>query len=67
MTPQRMVVARDPQGFRPLCIGKIKNSWVFASESCALDSVNAEYVRDVEPGEVLVADKEGLHSYRDMC
>lgn len=67
MTPQRMVVARDPQGFRPLCIGKIKNSWVFASETCALDAVNAEFVRDVEPGEVLVADRDGLHSYRDKC
>ena len=67
MTPQRMVVARDPQGFHPLCIGKIKNSWVFASETCALDSVNAEFVRDVEPGEVVVVDKDGLHSYTDLC
>ena len=67
MTPHRMVAARDPQGFRPLCIGKIKNSYVFASESCALDSINAEFVRDVEPGEVVVIDQEGLHSHRDLC
>ena len=50
MTPKRMVVARDPQGFRPLCIGKIKNSYVFASETCALDSIGAEYIRDVGTG-----------------
>lgn len=67
MTPHRMVVARDPQGFHPLVVGKIKNSWVFASETCALDSINAEYVRDVEPGEVIVVDDNGLQSYRDMC
>ncbi len=67
MTPHRMVAVRDPQGFHPLCIGKIKNSWIFASETCALNAVNAEYVRDVEPGEVVVVDQDGLHSYRDMC
>lgn len=67
MTPHRMIAARDPQGFRPLCIGKIKNSWVFASETCALDAVGAEYVRDVDPGEIVVADNDGLHSYTEMC
>ncbi len=67
MTPKRMVVVRDPQGFRPLCIGKLKNSYVFASESCALDSIGAEFVRDVEPGEVIVVDDSGMHSYRDRC
>lgn len=67
MTPKRMVVARDPQGFRPLCIGKIKNSYVFSSETCALDAVGAEFVRDVEPGEVIVVDESGLKSYRDRC
>ncbi len=67
MTPKRMVVARDPQGFKPLCIGKIKNSYVFSSETCALDAVGAEFVRDVEPGEVIVVDESGLKSYRDRC
>lgn len=67
MTPHRLMAARDPQGFRPLCIGKLKNSWVFSSESCALDAVGAEYVRDVEPGEIVVADKDGLHSYTELC
>ncbi len=67
MTPHRMVVARDPQGFHPLSIGKIKNSWVFASETCAFQAVGATFVRDVEPGEVIVVDRDGLHSHREMC
>lgn len=67
MTPKRMVVARDPQGFKPLCMGRIKNSFVFASESCALDAVGAEFSRDVEPGEVIVVDETGLKSYKNMC
>ena len=67
MTPKRMVVARDPQGFKPLCMGKIKNSYVFASETCALDSIGAEFIRDVIPGEVIVVDKDGIHSYTDKC
>ncbi len=67
MTPTRMVVARDPQGMKPLCIGKVKNSWIVSSETCGLDSVNAEFVRDIEPGEVLVIDKDGLHTNRDLC
>lgn len=67
LTPKRMVVARDPQGFKPLCMGMIGKSYVFASESCALDAVGAEFARDVEPGEVIVIDEDGLKSYRDRC
>ena len=67
MTPHRLIAARDPQGFRPLCMGKIKNSWVFASESCALDAVGAKYVRDIDPGEIVVVDRDGLHSHTEMC
>ncbi len=67
MTPKRMVVARDPHGFRPLAIGKKGDAWVFASETCALDSINAEFVRDVEPGEIVVADKSGLQTYTELC
>ncbi len=67
MTPHRLIAVRDPQGFHPLAIGKIKNSWVIASETCAFDAINAEFVRDVEPGEIVVIDKDGLHSYREMC
>lgn len=67
MTPKRMVAARDPQGFRPLCIGKIKNSYIFASETCALDAVGADFLREVEPGEVVIADENGLTSRKDKC
>ena len=62
MSPQKLIAARDPHGFRPLCIGKIDNSYVFASETCALDACGAEFVRDVEPGEIVVVDKNGLRS-----
>lgn len=67
MSPRKLIAARDPNGFRPLCIGKMKNSYVFASESCALDSIGAEFVRDVEPGEVVVADKDGIRSLKQHC
>ncbi len=63
MSPQKLIAARDPHGFRPLCIGKIGDSaYVFASETCALDACGAEFVRDVEPGEIVIADKNGLRS-----
>lgn len=64
MSPQKLIAVRDPHGFRPLCIGRAGNSWVFASETCALDACGAEYVRDVEPGEIVVADADGLRSIR---
>lgn len=64
MTEEKLIGARDPQGFRPLCIGKMGDSWVLSSESCALDTVGAEFVRDVEPGEMVVINDEGLKSYR---
>ncbi len=63
MSPQKLIAARDPNGFRPLCMGKIGNSVVFASESCALDACGAEFVRDIEPGEIVVADDEGVKTY----
>ncbi len=62
MSPQKLIAVRDLHGFRPLCIGKVNNSYVFASETCALDACGAEFVRDVEPGEIVVADKNGLRS-----
>jgi amidophosphoribosyltransferase len=62
MSPRKLIGARDPFGFRPLCIGKSGNSYVLASESCALDAVNAEFVRDVMPGEVVMINKDGIHS-----
>jgi len=63
MTENKLIGVRDPQGFRPLCIGKLDNTWVISSESCGLDVVGAEFVRDVEPGEMVVIDEEGLKSY----
>lgn len=60
MSPQKLIAVRDPNGFRPLCMGKIGEDIVFASESCALDAVGAEFVRDVEPGELVAAGPSGL-------
>lgn len=62
--PSRLISFRDMHGFRPLCIGKLKNSWIFTSESCVIDSLGGEFVRDVEPGEMVVVDEEGFHSYK---
>lgn len=63
MTEDTMMAVRDPNGFRPLCLGHLHNgAWVVASETCALDLIQAEYVRDIEPGEVLIITKEGMHS-----
>ncbi len=68
MSSRKLIAARDPWGFRPLCIGKRGDAWIFASESCALDCVGASFVRDVEPGEVVYVDLNGeLQSIRDCC
>ncbi len=67
MSPQKLIVCRDPKGMRPLCMGKLDNSYVFASETCALDTVRAEYIRDVEPGEIIIVDKDGMRTIRDNC
>ena len=64
LTKDSMIVVRDPHGFRPLELGRLRNSYVVASETCAFDLVEAEYIREVEPGEVLVIDKDGLKSYK---
>ena len=53
---------RDPHGFRPLSIGRIGDAWVLASETCALDLIHAKFVRDVEPGEIVIINKKGLSS-----
>ncbi len=62
LTPDAILAARDPHGFRPLCIGKKGDAIIFASETCALDIIDAEYVRDVQPGEIVIADHNGLRS-----
>ena len=59
LTESRMIAVRDPNGFRPLCLGKLGNSWVVASESCALDLIEAEFVREIEPGEMIVCNTDG--------
>lgn len=68
MSPRKLIGARDPFGFRPLCIGKRDNAYILASESCALDTIGAEFVRDVEPGEmVVISPDKGIESYTDLC
>ncbi len=59
----QLIGVRDPHGFRPLCLGKLNGSYVLASETCALDLIDAEYLREVEPGEVVVIDEKGVHSH----
>ena len=61
-TKDTMIAARDPLGIRPLCLGKLNGGWVVASESCALDHIGAEYIRELDPGEVIIVDGNGLHS-----
>jgi amidophosphoribosyltransferase len=64
MDETRVFGARDPQGFRPLCIGRLGEAWIIASETCALDLLGARFIRDVEPGELVVVDENGLQSER---
>lgn len=65
MTENKLIGVRDPHGFRPLCIGKLGNgTWILSSESCGLDVVDAEFVRDVQPGEMVVIDEQGIQSYK---
>ena len=62
ITPNKIIAARDPYGIRPFCIGKLDNTYILASETCALDLLGAEYVRDVRPGEIIVINDDGMHS-----
>jgi amidophosphoribosyltransferase len=63
-TENLLIAVRDPSGFRPLCLGRLKDAFVFASETCAFDLIEAEYIRDLEPGEMVVVDGSGLRSFR---
>lgn len=67
MSPRKLMGARDPYGFKPLCIGKRDNAYILASETCALDTIGAEFIRDVEPGEIVTITREGIHSDKSMC
>jgi amidophosphoribosyltransferase len=64
MTDTGVIAARDPYGLRPLCLGKLRDSWMVASETCAFDLIGAEYVRDVEPGELIILDEKGVTSHK---
>lgn len=68
MSPSKLIAARDENGFRPLCYGKTPDGrYIVASESCALESVGAQLIRDIKPGEIVVFSKEGVHSVETHC
>ena len=67
MTKDRLIGVRDPHGFRPLAIGRLKDAWVICSETCAMDLIGATYERDVEPGEMVVVTAQGLKSLRPFA
>ncbi|MBV9553347.1 MAG: amidophosphoribosyltransferase [Alphaproteobacteria bacterium] len=64
LSQEAVIGVRDPLGVRPLVVGTLADAWIIASETCALDIIGADFVRDVEPGEVVTADADGLHSYK---
>ncbi len=63
LTEKRIIAVRDPRGFRPLCMGRLGDSWVFTSETCALDLIEADYVRDISAGEIVMVDRDGVSSF----
>ncbi|MGB0681796.1 MAG: amidophosphoribosyltransferase [Magnetovibrionaceae bacterium] len=67
MTRRKLIGARDPHGVRPLALGRLNDSYVLASETCAFDIIGAEYVREVEPGEIIVIDDQGLRSFKPFA
>jgi len=67
MSENKLIGMRDPYGVRPLCLGRLGDAWILSSESCAIDNIGAELVRDVEPGEIVVIDEGGLRSLRPMA
>ena len=67
MTEDKLIAFRDPNGWRPLCLGTLNGGHIVASETCALDLIDAQYVRDVDPGEILIISKEGLQSIKPFA
>ena len=67
MSPRKLIGARDPFGFKPLCIGKRENAYILASETCALETIGAKFLRDVLPGEVVTITPEGIKSDTSLC
>ncbi len=63
MTEKELLAARDPQGFRPLCLGKLDGAYIIASETCVMDLIEAEFIREVEPGELILINDQGIHSF----
>jgi amidophosphoribosyltransferase len=67
LTPKALIAVRDPRGFRPLVLGRFQGAYCVASETCAFDLIDAEYLREIEPGEMLVVDQNGLHSSKPFA
>ncbi len=67
MTDDKLIAFRDPNGWRPLCLGTLHDGFVVASETCALDLIDAKYVRDIDPGEILIIDENGLKSLKPLA
>ena len=67
MSPRKLIGARDPYGFKPLCIGRRDHAYILASETCALETIGADFVRDVEPGEIVTITPDGIESDRSHC
>jgi amidophosphoribosyltransferase len=63
LTPTQLIGVRDPFGIRPLCIGRLRGAWVLASETCALHPIGAQFIREVAPGEIVLINEQGLHSF----
>lgn len=67
MSPKKLVAVRDPNGFRPLCLGKLGEAYVVASESCAIQSIGGQFIRDIEPGEIVVINMNDVYSNKTHC
>jgi amidophosphoribosyltransferase len=67
LSQESVIGVRDPLGVRPLVVGRLADAWIIASETCALDIIGADFVRDVEPGEIVIADADGLHSVKPFA
>ncbi|MFH2011092.1 MAG: amidophosphoribosyltransferase [Pseudomonadota bacterium] len=67
LTEKEMIAVRDPHGFHPLVLGKLKDAYVVSSETCALDLIEAEYIREIEPGEIILIDENGITSYKPFA
>lgn len=67
MSPKKLIAARDENGLRPLCLGELNGAYVFASESCAFDTIGAKFIRDVKPGEIIVIDENGMRTIEKHC